>query len=187
MASPTPRRAPEGPRSSSTTELTGSELISRSFGQILVLQADVGEGSEFRLGGHHRPDYDGEGQREQFPAEILEQQIPDPLERAHDIEQAIHGCTRSTGGLRVASVGSGISPAKSVDLRRRGATAPRSAVDAFHDFGYGEPGGQFAEGGHRNAPGLLGDHEGEAIGLFGDADGGAMARAQLAREGAGWW
>ena len=61
------------------THRIGTDL--QSFGQVLVFKADVGEGGEFRLGGDQRPDHHGDREREQFPAEILEQQIADPFER----------------------------------------------------------------------------------------------------------
>ena len=105
------------------TDRIGADL--EALGKILVLEADVGEGGEFRLGGDHGPDHDGEGEGEQFPAEILEHKIPDPLERADDIEQASHGCTLSTGGLRVASVVNGISPAKSSICGEGGNCTPK--------------------------------------------------------------
>ena len=87
------------------THRLGTDL--QSFGQVLVFKADVREGGEFGLGGDQRPDHHGDREGQQFPTEILKQQIADPFERAD------HGCTRSTGGLRLASVVSGISPAKS--------------------------------------------------------------------------
>src|ERR1035437_1421739 len=95
----------------------GADL--QSLGQILVLQADVGHGGEFGLGGDQRPDHHGDRQGEQLPAEILKQQIADPLERAD------HGCARSAGGLRLASVVSGISPAKSSICGAGGCCTPK--------------------------------------------------------------
>jgi hypothetical protein len=58
------------------THRIGTDL--QSFGEVLVLQADVGESGEFGLGGDQGPDDHGDRQGEEFPEEILKQQISDP-------------------------------------------------------------------------------------------------------------
>src|ERR1019366_519685 len=68
----------------------GADL--HSLREILILQADVGQGGNFGLGGDQRPDHHGDHQGKQLPAEILKQQIADPLQRAD------HGCALTGGG-----------------------------------------------------------------------------------------
>src|ERR1019366_8403702 len=104
----------------------GADL--QSLGQILVLQADVGEGGEFGFGGDQRPDHHGNRQGEKLPDQILKQQIADPLDGADQgsqLDRADRGCTLSAGGLRSASVCSGISPSKSSICRAVGCRTPK--------------------------------------------------------------
>ena len=177
--SPRPRRAAR--RRAAQFEHHGTHRVGtdlQALGQILVLQADVGEGGEFRLGGHQRPDHHGDREGEQLPAEILEQQIADPFEQA--CASRMHPFRPAACGWR--RVVSGISPAKSSICGVAGRCTPKCRLMRSTTSATREPGGQFAERRHRNPPGLFGNHQREAIGLLGDADGGAMARAQLARE-----
>src|ERR1039458_8268719 len=60
-----------------------------------------------------------------------------------------------------------------LEMRRGGLPHAEMPVDTVHHFGDGEPRGQFAEGSHRDPPGLLGNYQREAIGFLGDADSGA--------------
>ena len=72
------------------------------------------------------------------------------------------------------------------DGRKRRPLDAEVAVDALGDLIRGEPLRQFAERRHRDAAGLFGNHQRQAIGLFGDPDGGAMARPSFS-DTAGWW
>src|ERR1039457_7510599 len=48
-----------------------------------------------------------------------------------------------------------------LEMRRGGLPHAEMPVDTVHHFGDGEPRGQFAEGSHRDPPGLLGNYRSE--------------------------
>ena len=61
-------------------------------------------------------------------------------------------------------------------------TARGGDVETLADSVNGDVRFQLAAGGHRDMSGFLRDDDREAIGFLGDADGGAMPGAQLARQ-----